>query len=308
MLIFHAQNSRLGRWCSSVDAMSAKSLMSTILPRSLAAYALIASAGCAENNVSFFIRQMQRETSTGMLCTTSNMLGGVSIFEGILDLAFKPTYNLSPLLQNNIFARTDPTAGRAPAGAIIVEGYVIEVRRDSPEGELLTGPGFSNPFTVYQTSFVPTGAAGVGGFTATTLEAIPPQIGSALFEEVCRVRQGIVPDPRPGCGRIYNTNVQQRLMLGVYAFGHTNGGVSVQTPIYNFPVNTCCGCLVNFPPSTMPDAGAGAATNCNIATNSVINCTPGQDEPYDCGLCVASHPFLCQPRGHVFIDGAGPCR
>jgi hypothetical protein len=279
--------------------MSAKSLMSTTIPRALAAYALIASAGCAENDVSFFIRQMQRTTSTSMVCTVTNTPDGISFFEGTLDLAYKPNYSLSPLLQNNIFARTDPTAGRAPAAAIIVEGFVVEVRRDSPEGELYTGRDFSNPFTVYQTSFAPTGASGVGGFVATTFEAIPPQIGRALFDEVCTGRRGRVRDPRPGCGFIYNPDVQQRLMLGVYAFGHTNGGVSVQTPVYNFPLTTCCGCLVNFPANPMADAGAASGFSCYIPTTSLVNCTPGQDVKYDCGICARSNPSLCQPPGFL---------
>ncbi len=275
----------------------------------LAACALSAGVGCAENEISVYIRQMKAPTLQGTTCIISQDPTTPFILEGTLDLAFKTHYILSPLIHSNLVSRIDTNANRTESNHIIIEGYVVEIHEDSPDGPLYAGTGFTNPFSVYQSTVILPGAGGNAGFGAGNFEAIPGQIGEALYQDVCVTRRGIVRpaglDPNLCPVPIYNTDVTKRLVLGVSAFGHTGGGVSVETPKFNFPITVCCGCLVQFPTATSTtaatDAGAARGPSCaagTVAATPAI-CYPGQDFRVDCNLCATSRPDLCQPFGYV---------
>jgi hypothetical protein len=286
----------------------------------LAAGALAAGAGCADNEVSVYIRLMKAPTAQLGQCTVSNEATGAVTTEGVLDLAFRRTYNLVPLLQNNIASRFDNQANRPETNHVFIEGYIVEIRRDSPTGPLYeySAPAggaspfsFANPFSVYQSLTILAANGGSPSFGATIFEAIPLGIGEALFQEVCTDSMGIaeVPGvPRGVCVPRYNQSVNRRLILSVSAFGHTGGNVSVLTPKFNFPVTVCCGCLRNFPVGTEPvDAGVGGVVNPSCALDVVAGLTPatcqpffGQDYLVPCSLCADSLPNVCQPTGHSF--------
>ncbi len=280
----------------------------------LAAGALAAGAGCADNEISVYIRLMKAPVVQMGVCSVTNDVSGNTTTEGILDLAFRRTYNLAPLVQNNIVSRLDNSAGRPESNAVIIEGYIVEVHEDSPTGPLYqpAGSTFNNPFSVYQSLIINAATAGTAQYGATIFEAMPQQIGEALYQDICVGSMGIteVPGvPRGTCVPRYNTNVVKRLILSVSAFGHTGGDVSVQTPKFNFPVTTCCGCLRNFPVAvgmTTADAGPGTVVNPSCARElpaaSPASCANffGQDYPVPCGLCADSLPNVCEPTGHSF--------
>lgn len=272
--------------------------------------ALAASVGCADNEISFYIRAIKQPVSQGSTCSFSNDQTGSGLFEGVFDLAFKTTYHLAPLMQTNIASRIDIQSNRTESSQIIVEGFVVEIHEDSPTGPLVSG-SFANPYTVYQTIVIPPGSAGGAGFGVAFFEAIPTQIGRALYQDVCVTHGGIVRPagldarcPVPA----YNPGVSKRIIVAVSAFGHTGGGISVESPKFNFPVTACCGCLRLFPaaPATAAtaDAGGGRVTpTCSTSTTTggLAGCPNimGQDYPVDCNLCSTSRPDLCQPFGFV---------
>jgi hypothetical protein len=246
-----------------------------------------------------------------------------STTEGILDLAFRNTYTMAPLIQNNIFSRIDMNSGRPETNHVIIDGYIVEIHLDSPTGPLyrlrdpMADRDFRNPFAVYQSMVVPAGT-GAPSFAATFFEAIPQVVGESLYEELCRPtreggRGGIEPiSPTEACVPRYNTNVLQRLILSVSAFGRTGGNVPVLTPKFNYPVTVCCGCLRNFPVALaggMVDAGPGVVQN-PTCVRDVMAMTPavcpnffGQDFPVPCGLCADTLPRVCEPTGHSFREG-----
>lgn len=270
--------------------------------------ALAATVGCADNEVSFYIRGMKAPVAQGSTCSFSSDATGSALFEGTLDLAFKTTYHLAPLMQSNIASRADFQSNRTESSQVFVEGFVVEVHEDSPDGPLVTG-NFANPYTVYQTIVIPPGATGTAGYGVGFFEAIPTQIGQALYQDVCVTHRGIVRPtgldarcPVP----VYNPSVSKRIIVAVSAFGHTGGGVSVESPKFNFPVTTCCGCLRYFPAataSTSTDSGVTATPVCNAAavSGSLATCANimGQDYAVDCNLCSNGRPDLCQPFGFV---------
>jgi hypothetical protein len=287
----------------------------------LAAGALAASAGCADNETSVYIRLMKAPTAQMGQCSVTNDMSGAAVTEGVLDLAFRRTYNLAPLIQNNIFGRFDNQSNRAESNHVFIEGYIVEIRRDSPNGDLYRYVGsdpmperfsFSNPFSVYQSLTIPASLQGTASFGATIFEALPQVVGDTLFQEVCTESMGIaqIPGVPAGvCVPRYNPNVLRRIILSVSAFGHTGGSVSVQTPKYNFPVTVCCGCLRQFPVSLMAsavDAGPGAVVNPSCARETIAQSPAacpnffGQDYLVPCGLCADSLPNVCEPTGHSF--------
>lgn len=277
----------------------------------LAAGALTAGVGCADNETSVFIRTIKAPTLTGSICTFTNEASGNSLTEGYLDLAFKRNYVLAPLIQNNIFSRVDPGANRPEPNTLNIQGFIVEIHEDSPTGRLITGSGVNNPFSVYQTVVVPPGAGAAPGFTTTLVEAIPLQIGELLFQQVCRDRRGITDvTGRTDCVPDYHPEVLSRLILSISAFGRTVGQVSVQTPKFHFPVTVCCGCLRNFPvtaTTTTGDAGVPVPGSLNPSCNAAITQSPancgnyfGQDYPVPCGLCADTLPYVCQPSRHSF--------
>lgn len=280
----------------------------------LAAGALAASAGCADNDTSVYIRLMKAPSVQMGQCSVTNDMSGAAVTEGVLDLAFRRTYNLAPLIQNNIFGRFDNQAGRAESNHVFIEGYIVEIHEDSPTGPLYAPAGatFNNPFSVYQSLTIPASLQGTAAYGATIFEALPQQIGEALFQDLCVTSMGIaqIPGVPAGvCVPRYNPNVLKRVILSVSAFGHTGGNVSLQTPKYNFPVTACCGCLRNFPVSLMAtsaDAGPGVVVNPTCARETIAQ-TPascpnffGQDYSIPCGLCADSLPNVCEPTGHSF--------
>jgi hypothetical protein len=273
----------------------------------VALVALAATLGCSANENSVYIRGIMAPTVNGNTCIYAAEPNGPRIFEGVLDLAFKRTYNLAPLMQSNVTARADPTSNRAESNHVLIEGYIVDIREDSPDGPALSGD-FSNPFSVYQSSVVVPGNVGAAGFGVSSFEAIPLQIGQSLYNSVCVAGRGIRPSPGgASCVPIYDTNVTKRVILSVSAFGHTGGGVSVTTPKYNFPVTVCCGCLRFFPPNDMitaTDSGPTLSVQRCVPVAAMgpalCNTVQGQDFPVPCGLCLQSNPFLCEPTGVCF--------
>ncbi len=66
-------------------------------------------------------------------------------------------------------------------------------------------------------------------------------------------------------------------------FGHTQGGVNVETPEYPVHIDICCGCLIDWDfscgtvtlPSSFPDC-------CAITPPHTEPCSLGSDDPIDC--------------------------
>ena len=113
----------------------------------LAASALAAGAGCADNDISVYIRAIKAPIVQNNICqTTIDPLVSLQT-EGTLDLAFRKTYTLQPLLQNNIVARSDPQANRPEPNHVFIEGFIVEVHEDSPTGPFYrpAGSSFNKP-------------------------------------------------------------------------------------------------------------------------------------------------------------------
>lgn len=252
-----------------------------------------AQSGCAENDVSFFIYQVQSPTTS---CGYDNNPTGSALREGTWDLALSDGYNFAPLLASQIGSRADPMFGRADAQYVQVEGFEVEVHDGSPDGVIL-----ERPYTIYQTTLLRPPSLGGTAYNFAVFQAIPPVIARRLRGEVCANAPADGSLTEPSC--VVRNGRSKRLIIHLRGFGHTIGGYNVETPAFDFPVNVCCGCLPQFSaeadgpePTTAsastltagPDClGAGNATGLGI-------CTPGQDFPLDCRACV-HRAAVCTP-------------
>ncbi len=246
---------------------------------------------CEKNAASVFIRRMQAPIAAGVVCMIPLDPIVQPVAEGIMDVGVRDDYLVNPLIQSSLVATANPNFGRIETNGATIEGFVVELREGSPDGPLV-----EVPFSVYQTTFVPPSMAGAPSFGITTLQVIPPGIGQRLRADVCVIdRQGVTTDcPVP---RIRER--VKRIIVRMTAFGRTQGNISIETPSFDFPVNVCCGCTVQFPTdANLADAVyPGPDCNSGIALIGPGLCAPGQDFLLDCRQCASSRPEFCQPRG-----------
>lgn len=261
--------------------------------------ALSAAAGCVDNTISVFIQQVAAPTNMGTTCTISNDPTMAFISEGTLDLSLTDSYILRPLIRSEFIARRDGINFRPESNTIEIQGYVIEIHEGSPDG-----PPIGPPFTIYQTIYIPPGASGAPAYGVTEIQAIPPAITNLIKADVCRIDTRTVTAACPVPNILSH---DRRLIVKMYAFGQSTGQVSVQTPEFDFPVNVCCHCLVQFPSDSRVSPIAGGvpggtgynSPNCNngTAAATVATCSPGQDYQLDCRVCSGTNVQACQPPG-----------
>ncbi len=246
---------------------------------------------CEKNAASVFIRQMQAPTANGPTCTIPIDPVAQRVSEGIMDVGVRDDYLVNPLIQSALVSTANPNFGRVETAGANIEGFVVELHEGSPDGPLV-----EVPFSVYQSTFVPASVGGNASFGVTTVQVIPPGIGQRLRNDVCVIdRQGVTTDcPVP---RIRER--VKRIIVRMTAFGRTQGNIAIETPTYDFPVNVCCGCTVQFPTdANLADVVyPGPDCNSGIALQGPGTCAPGQDFLLDCRQCASSDPEFCQPRG-----------
>ena len=255
---------------------------------------LTSAAGCVENTVSVYIRQVQAPTVAGALCMVTPYPLSQSISEGTLDVSLRDSYTMTPLIANQLVTRASMDQLRAETSTINIQGFVVELHEGSPEGPLV-GPAFS----VYQNVVVPAAlSANTPGYAFARLQVIPPQVGVALRGAVCQIDRTGVNESCP----VYRVvSVNRTILVKLTAFGASLGGNNVESAPFYFPVTVCCGCLITFPvdadaPATMT-TGVGPDCNNGMPLIGPASCNLGQDFPVDCRFCSSAHPEFCQPRG-----------
>jgi hypothetical protein len=81
-----------------------------------------------------------------------------------------------------------------------------------------------------------------------------------------------------------------RVVVHVRFFGSTLDGTPVESDEFEFPVDICQGCLIQFSPADIDPrlpapncAGNPAAAGSPV--QAAVPCVPGQDLPVDCSQC-----------------------
>lgn len=215
-------------------------------------------AGCTDNRQSFFVRDIKIPSEED--CIVQSDRNTPFRPYGLLDLAFGGGYFMHPLLENAMTSSEKLSPVTAESNRISVTGAEVSI-------ELENGtPITDEPFFAATSAIVEP-----GGVTATSFEAIP---------------LGMLTEDRVSVGDVILIRFR---MLGV-----TGGGKEVDTPRFTFPVYTCGGCLVYFPPEAW-DSDRECYDCCDVGSGGdmTIPCNAGQDQWVDCRLCAGGWESLC---------------
>ncbi len=222
--------------------------------------------GCAENRSTWFIQQIQVPSSDCVIEPDDSALYQTA---GMLDIAFRSNYVLTPLIRNNMTARADAENLVTESNGIQIEGANIRIWRGGrPEGSTIYS--FYQPASSY---------VGPEGLSASSFVVVPDVAVDAL------IRIAFEGDDPSQLGFNDLLPYDELITLGIVMLGTTNGGNEVETPEFFFPVRLCFGCLVFCP-----------AESGNIEENLEIcesqeapegsTCLFGQAEAIDCRWAV----------------------
>jgi hypothetical protein len=216
--------------------------------------------------------------AAGAQCTFTSDPTQPYISSGVLDVALRQEYDPTYLLGNQL--PPDPTSQgvQTEANIITVQGVKVRIT-DASGNQLDTGTRLASA-TIYPASGSVPGYAPV---TVTTLDQGVLQGDLALQNSV-------------GDGGT------ARLVTYVTFFGQTTGGMTVQSDEFEFPVDVCRGCLIEFPAGE-DDPSSPRQPNClggsSSSTPVTSPCVEGQDFVVDCSQC----PGIPECQGAVTDGG-----
>jgi hypothetical protein len=243
------------------------------------------AAGCAHNDESIFIRQVQ---SPGSDCSVLADPSGKFLGLGTMDLMFSSEYRAALLVGSQLVQRGSTENVRAESARVtLYEAEVHIVTPDDSELGAFTIPG--NGFIDPATGIIP----GWGLFE-TVLVDVSTSVG--ILGRLCQGSSGCT-DGVP-TGRLDRVG---RIIAKVKVYGRTLGGTEIETGEFKFPIETCFGCSILFP-SEAEDPTLNRAnclkTGSTTSSGSSSLCRVGQDGYLDCRTCHAlfgSADSRCEP-------------
>lgn len=215
-----------------------------------------AGAGCANNNSTMSILQMEA-LSTSNMCVATASVGMAGLSRGTLDVSLVTTqgYIAVPLIRNNLLSSASTGGSSFEFNAITITG--ANVALEKADGSALTLP------TGQQSFFYP--ASGI---------RLDPQATGAIFVEVLR------NDVAKALASLIPANGVFTLIASVRPVG-MKGSSEVVGEAMPFPIDLCQGCLVGIvPPCPLPKG--------TLLTNT---CFPQQDFKQTC--CNQNGTVLC---------------
>jgi len=235
----------------------------------------VLSSACSHNDASMVVHGVLAppQPQNGVCSYTSDPTQA-ELSTGTLDVGLLSSYTPEVLVGNQLLARSDNVDLKAETALITLQGAVVHVD-DTSNNEI-------NSFTSLSSGFISPGTGGAPGYGPLSLTLIDPKTAQAL--------QGSLP-------KLGTKRVVARFTV----FGQTAGGTDIESNEFQFPIDVCNGCLVQFSADSndpVLQAASGGAPNCKAAastssTTSVVPCVVGQDQPVDCRLCQGKD--VCDP-------------
>jgi hypothetical protein len=250
--------------------------MKRIWGRALAAMAVsvVAISACVSNDGSLFIQGVLAPPTAGAdgTCVYTTTATGPFISVGTLDVALGSQYIPTLLVANQLVERGASTQSRVETNRVQLQGAIVRVT--SAAGAELRS------YTVPSAGFVDVSTGGTPGYGAVSTVLVDSDTVNSLRQQLGGVGSGLI-----------------RLLVYVKVYGVTLGGTHVETGEYQFPVNACFGCLVNFPADSVEPTLA--TPNCKAVSSGsgggalAKPCVTGQDQAIDCRLCQGN--IACTP-------------
>ncbi len=242
---------------------------------SVAVVASIATAAaCSHNDGSVFI--------AGVLAPPTSSQNGVCLFQanpagpflssGVMDVALAERYAPVILIGNQLVPRGDNANLRVETNRFIIQGTIVRIT-DAQGGQIAS-------YTIQGGGEVDPAVGGTPGYATFAPQIIDSATSALLRNKIFNNQRGPT----------------KRLITFFKVFGATTGGVSLESMEFEYPVETCWGCLVTFPPGSddpaqlpRPNCKAGAGTSSTI----IVPCSSGVDQAIDCRLCPGN--LACVP-------------
>lgn len=236
-----------------------------------------AGLSCADNNSSLLIKGVLAPPTVQGTSTCTYSSDQPLLSSGVLDVALASDYRVSLSLGNQLIATQSGERGKVETSRINVQGITVRVTNNR-------GVEVVSPFTRLGSTFVdPSKQTDPAGAVLVGMEVIDSRI-------VGRERARLATLPRG--------SEIPRYVVYIRAFGQTAGGTRVESGEFQFPIDICYGCLVNFPREAIdpaqPAPNCGKATSDSSGGGAQITspCVMGQDQVVDCRLCSANP--VCQ--------------
>jgi hypothetical protein len=259
--------------------------MNRVLGHCLAGLSVIAGAialtsACVHDDSSFFVQAViyPQPQGSGTQCTYSANPSQVFLSRGTLDTAFRNEYDAVFLVANQLVTESNPNQVQTETANINIQGAIVRVT-DAAGNQL-------DSYTSLTSGTVYAAVGGTPGYAVVSATAISQK---AL-----------------GGGAAGGTKT---LVSYLKFFGHTLGGDYIESNEFEFPVDICNGCLVNFTQSDVNPCFQNVNCLGNVSGGmsggggQTLPCVPGQDTPIDCSQCKGFG--ICNPNPGAYVGGPG---
>jgi hypothetical protein len=218
----------------------------------------VTATACSHNDGSIYIVSvLAPPTATaGAACTYQAVNTGPFITSGILDVGLAQHYEPAILVGNQLVARGDNSTLRVETNRFLIQGCVVRLT-DAGGNQVAS-------FTVQGGAEVDPSTSGTPGLGIY----FPTLVDPATVAQLRKNYQ------TPGASQ-----ASSRLVAYFKVYGATTGGQSMESVEFEFPIDTCYGCLVTRP------ADSSCSTPISGSTSTTVPCSLGQDQAIDCRLC-----------------------
>lgn len=248
--------------------------------------AAAASPACVEYPQSVVVTKVVVPTPPtgegGTFCLVDPSANG--LVSGKLDVFVRQNYRAQLVVRNQLRPTASKDKGRVETNNVYLLGATV--RLTTVDGLPLDGGALrsGNEYTVQGSGFIiPTDSGeGIGSIEVSLIDlAAAKTLLTRLNSDIDR---GVV-------------NPVTVVLAYVRVNGQTLGGLKVESQEFQFPIEVCAGCLLNY----KEDApGLGCSLPVKSATGGTATaktgpCEPGQDQGVDCNFCASTSPY-CQNK------------
>jgi hypothetical protein len=232
----------------------------------LAAAAGSAVPACAHNDASLYVDGvLAPPTPTGGECVYTPDPTSPHISIGEVDGALADHYSAEFLLGNTLIAQGNSATPNAETSRIEIQGAIIQVIDPATNATVESN-------TVLTTALLEPASGTTPSYAATSATIM----NKAAVQHFTPAGNG--------------SNIAQ---VNVTFYGVTLGGQSIQSNVYQFPVEVCSKCLIYVPAGAPTGATLNYCAGKSPLADSVSACHPGMDQPEDCQFCYAGPGSTC---------------
>jgi hypothetical protein len=272
--------------------------MKRVVQHGLAGLALISgglafTAACQHNDSSLFVQNVLYPTpvASGQSCIYTNNPDQSVLSSGALDVTLTQEYVAEFLVGNQLVAQENSQNLMTETSTINIEGAIVTVT-DAAGNQLDFFKSLTSGTVYPSTGSTP----GYAALSATI-------ISQKATNLVAGTGNGNLP-----------SGSTITVVSYVKFYGHTLGGTYIESNNFEFPVDLCAGCLINYSGSSLSECNGIALKqpNClgssSTSTSLPVPCAIGQDFSIPCSACSGS--AVCRgeypdglPQACLSLDG-----